>query len=213
MAESINERVGERIRYCRERAGLTPKQAAEAGGYGYARWVNWENGVRGVGIELVPTIARVVKSTPEYIACFTDTEDSRGGGDSEFLTLTIPGEHRSQAKMAWNETTLLARRLDAANLVQLTVADGALEPEIAAGDVVLIDRTAKHFGGNGVYALVADGELMLRRIHKSPLSGDLVVSAGNNRRWPDETIPAERADQLKLYGRLAGQWHWEDWQD
>lgn len=95
-------------------------------------------------------------------------------------------------------TRILRTTPEALSFVEAN-GDG-MSPAIAEGDMLLLDRAEPRFRGAGVYALLVDDALIIKRIGVK-LDGTLVVSSDNPAYRPEE-LPRGRIEDLHIVGRV-----------
>jgi len=117
-------------------------------------------------------------------------ENSTQGNADGFLTrLALP--------MDWI-TRKLRTTPDALRFIEAN-GDG-MSPVIADGDLLLLDASEPKFRGAGVYALLVDGALIVKRLGIK-LDGSLVVSSDNPAYKPEE-LPRWSVEDLNIVGRV-----------
>lgn len=65
------------------------------------------------------------------------------------------------------------------NFVTAFVKDDAMEPTLRDGDQIVIDRDASRIDGSGVYALLVDEDVIVRRIQRR-MDGTAIVKSDNS---------------------------------
>ena len=75
------------------------------------------------------------------------------------------------------------------------------QTRLANGDLLLIDASAKHFGGFGVYVLEVSGERLVKRVQPK-LDGSLTLISDNPAYEPEHIPPSQAADILVI-GRVV----------
>ncbi|WP_421707958.1 LexA family transcriptional regulator [Algihabitans sp.] len=75
----------------------------------------------------------------------------------------------------------------------------SMEPTISNGDLVMIDRQDT-VPGDGLYALVLDDSLLVKRVHKT-LDG-LEITSDNSALYRPITLPRARIDDVMIVGRV-----------
>jgi len=75
-----------------------------------------------------------------------------------------------------------------------------MSPAIADGDLLLLDTSEPKFRGAGVYALLVDGALIVKRLGVK-LDGSLAVSSDNPAYKPEE-LPRGSVEDLNIVGRV-----------
>lgn len=72
------------------------------------------------------------------------------------------------------------------------------------GDIVFVDRTVRTFDGNGVYVIVWNDQLMVKRL-QAMMDGRLAIRS-DNQVYETEYVAGTQADQLSICGRVVGSW-------
>lgn len=75
-----------------------------------------------------------------------------------------------------------------------------MEPTIRHGDLLLIDTGEPRVKDNAIYALLIEGDLVVKRVQRK-LDGTLVVRSDNDA-YPPEEIPAAESARLGVVGRV-----------
>lgn len=87
------------------------------------------------------------------------------------------------------------------DLALISVIGDSMEPTLSEGDVVLLDMTTKSVLDGSIYALQLNGGLLVKRIQRK-LDGSVVVKSDNPRYDPEE-VSEDKADRLKIIGRVV----------
>ena len=74
----------------------------------------------------------------------------------------------------------------------------SMEPTIRDGAIVLVDRSVRRIRDDGIYALVVDGDVRIKRVDKGV--GGLITLMSDNPRYPPETL--SEATELRVEGRV-----------
>lgn len=84
-------------------------------------------------------------------------------------------------------------------LVIVETAGDSMEPTISDGDLVMIDThdTIPH---DGLYALVVDNALFVKRLHK--MVDGLEIGSDNRDLYRPTTLPRDRIDEVTVVGRV-----------
>lgn len=88
------------------------------------------------------------------------------------------------------------------NLILLESWGDSMEPTIADGDLLLVDRSRAQVRDNAIYAFAADGNLMVKRLQRRIATGHLIVISDNPRYAPEELGPGV---PLNVIGQVI--WH------
>jgi phage repressor protein C with HTH and peptisase S24 domain/predicted DNA-binding transcriptional regulator AlpA len=83
-------------------------------------------------------------------------------------------------------------------LAVIQVAGDSMWETLHSGDHVLIDRTVKRIVADGIYVLLYDGELLVKRCQRDLQTGDVILKSDNPRY---ETIRVSESDLLVVCGR------------
>lgn len=75
-----------------------------------------------------------------------------------------------------------------------------MEPVIREGDLLLIDRTYDRIEHDGIYAVVIEGTLMVKRVQKD--SERLVRVLSANPGYPERVYEGEAAQRMIVAGRV-----------
>lgn len=87
------------------------------------------------------------------------------------------------------------------DLALISVIGDSMEPTLSEGDVVLLDMTTRSVLDGSIYALQLNGGLLVKRIQRK-LDGSVVVKS-DNARYDTETVSENKADRLKIIGRVV----------
>lgn len=89
---------------------------------------------------------------------------------------------------------------DPRNLALITATGESMEPVIREGDLLLIDRTYDRIEHDGIYAVVIEGTLMVKRVQKD--SERLVRVLSANPGYPERVYEGEAAQRMIVAGRV-----------
>jgi phage repressor protein C with HTH and peptisase S24 domain len=87
------------------------------------------------------------------------------------------------------------------NLCAVSTIGVSMEPTFRAGDLLILDRSVERIRDEGIYALVHDGMLLIKRVRWSPDGGLVLIS--DNKEYEPQTIPRDRREELRVVGRLV----------
>lgn len=82
----------------------------------------------------------------------------------------------------------------------ITVGGDSMEPTLADGSIVLIDTSQNRIGNDGIYVLVIDGDLRIKRAQKG-LRG-LTLISDNDGKYAPETISIDDIDKVLVAGKV-----------
>ncbi|SDV49089.1 LexA family transcriptional regulator [Chitinasiproducens palmae] len=86
----------------------------------------------------------------------------------------------------------------------LPVKGDSMAGTVEHGDIVFVDRSVRNFDGDGVYVIVWNDGLMVKRL-QSLGRGGLRIKSDNTNYDPVEVSP-EEVEQLTICGRVTGSW-------
>jgi phage repressor protein C with HTH and peptisase S24 domain len=84
-------------------------------------------------------------------------------------------------------------------LALITVRGDSMVPTLMDGDTVLLDRTDSAVRRDGVYVILHDGLLLIKRLQIDPARGKVIISC-DNRDYPP--LPAVDAKSIDVAGRV-----------
>ncbi|MBV7262596.1 hypothetical protein KCG43_11370 [Photobacterium sp. WH24] len=131
--------------------------------------------------------------------------------DEEYVL--IPGYHAQipsssdlselpvKRHMAFRRKYLSYRRLNPCHLVVLFNKGDAMEGTINDNDSVLVDISKRDLIDGKIFVVRLGNELYPKRIQKS-FDGSVVIIS-DNKEYQSITIPAEKVDQLYVFGRVV----------
>lgn len=76
----------------------------------------------------------------------------------------------------------------------------SMEPTIRDGDLLIGDSSVDEIIDNGIYAIVLNGLLMVKRVHMG--LGGVITLISDNAIYPKEVIPKDDQDAIKVSGRI-----------
>ncbi|HCE2656951.1 TPA: LexA family transcriptional regulator [Vibrio parahaemolyticus] len=213
MKTDIKEIIGDRIRERRLKKGWTAREAAAAAtiaapeSISTGRWQNWECAQRSPGVELYPYLAKVLDTTPQYLAGWTD-EAGIGVETNKYIVANV-NQGGVADELAFNVEALKRHGLHEHNLRLLTAPDDAMTPDIERGDLILIDKTATTITGAGIYALeTGAGDMFVRYVRRDIGSG-YSVYANDEKHAPTQKFTDDEFAELTVIGKFVfkGSWH------
>ena len=75
-----------------------------------------------------------------------------------------------------------------------------MEPTVFDGDILLADTGLDRIVDNGIYVIVFNGLVLLKRVH--PTRDGSLTLISDNPIYPRETIPASDVPDLHIAGRI-----------
>lgn len=126
---------------------------------------------------------------------------SAGGGAISWEHEEVDGSH------AFTRSWLNRKRLKIEHCRVLSVAGDSMLPQLADGNVVLIDLSdCSPIKPGKVYAISVDGEQRIKRLFPQ-IDGSLRIASDNPDKslYPDELVRPEYLDRVRIIGRKR--WH------
>ncbi|NAX32018.1 hypothetical protein CAG63_18395 [Vibrio sp. V37_P2S8PM304] len=214
MKSEIKELIGDRLRERRLLKDWTAREAADAAtrvapeAISTGRWQNWECAQRSPGVDLYPYLAKVLDTTPQYLAGWTN-EPGIGVETNKYITANTNQEQGGRDdEIAFNVEALKRHGLSEYNLKLLSVPDDTMHTVFKRGDQVLINRSDTDLVSGGIYALVSpDGNVFLRYVRRDISSGYSVYS-DDERHAPTMTFNNDEFAQFEVVGKYVFKASW-----
>lgn len=213
MELDIKEIIGDRLRERRLLKDWTAREAAAAAtmaapeSISTGRWQNWECAQRSPSVDIYPYLAKVLDTTPQYLAGWTD-DPGIGVETNKYITPNI-NQGGTADELAFNVEVLERHGLQSHNLRLLTAADNAMTPIIERNDLILIDKTQSVIKGAGIYALeTAGGDVFIRYVRREIGTG-YSVYANDEKHAPTQTFSDSDFNALTVIGKFVfkASWH------
>jgi len=135
-----------------------------------------------------------------YIPIFNATASMGLGRDLPEIEYQVGA---MQLSHAW-----LRQHLNISNTNNLAVisADGdSMAPTFSSGDLLLIDRQVDQIKTDAIYALAMDDQLYVKRLARDIGDGSVNIIS-DNPAYGTQRITRERAEQLRVIGRVVFAW-------
>ena len=114
------------------------------------------------------------------------------------------GEHQVDV-LAFKEDWIRRElRATPADLRLIYVEGDSMEPDLRAGDIVLVDHTDTVGRREGIYVIRMDGSLLVKQLQRLP--GGVVKLTSRNSAYEPFTVPAERLEEhngVAVIGRVV----------
>jgi len=88
------------------------------------------------------------------------------------------------------------------SLAVVTVSGNSMEPEICAGDTLLVNLADKNLTSDGIYVINYDGGLIVKRVEVRFDTETILLKSDNKEYSPQEITP-DRASQLNVVGKAV----------
>ncbi len=166
--------------------------------------LDWLVEGRDTAADQAGTDAPVMKANPDELADGfvivpqLKLEASAGGG-----RLALTGDLFKGDVVAFREDWLHSIGIKANRAELLTASGDSMEPTIRDGDLLLVDRAIDRVVSNGIYVLVFNGAVLVKRIIVR-LDGSLILKS-DNELYGEEAVPKDATSELIIEGRVR--WH------
>ena len=206
-----------RLRQKRKELKLTQKQVAKSLGITASSVTQWEQGATKPSGESLYALCKLIECQPdwllygkssepqadytitieyEHIPIYGDAHLAAGNGrvvESESVTDHIP----------LYKTWIREKGYKTSHLIVFRVEGDSMVPLIKDKDLLLIDTSAKVIESGKIYAISANNELRVKRIHRQ-LDGSLVISSDNKSpEYQDQTLSKDQLNSLQIIGRVV----------
>lgn len=128
------------------------------------------------------------------LPCFYEVEFAAGDGSTQVV------ENHGNT-MRFPLSKLAKRGVSPENAACATASGTSMEPTIADGSPIAIDKGTRHIIDGKIYALDHGGMLRIKRLYKLPLGRVRLVS-DNADEYPEETYSLMGPDSPKIIGRV-----------
>ena len=86
--------------------------------------------------------------------------------------------------------------------MEIRAAGNSMEPEICAGDTLLVNLADKNLTSDGIYVINYDGGLVVKRVEVRFDTETILLKSDNKEYSPQEITPA-RAKELNVVGKVV----------
>lgn len=104
------------------------------------------------------------------------------------------------ASLALDRQWLGSLRLRPIDLITYRMPDDSMAPTIREGNLVVVDSSTDKLRGDGIYALMYEGNIAVKRLQMDLVGGVLVC--GDNPTYKEQRLPKEAADRLTVLGMV-----------
>jgi transcriptional regulator with XRE-family HTH domain len=87
------------------------------------------------------------------------------------------------------------------DLALLAMKGDGMTPSLSDGDMVLVDLRTSRIEDSAIYVLQYENALLVKRVQKK-MDGSVIIK-GDNQVYEPEILSKERADSLKIVGRVV----------
>lgn len=197
-------------------ARITQPEIAEQLGVGQSAFSQRINGRLAMNKEFAAKIASLVGcKVSDFSPSLASEIEQLTADDAEEFTLVKRADVRvsaghgllvfdegSQSSLSFRRDFLRALGISPQNAVLVDVQGRSMEPTIPDGAVLLLNRADRDASRGRVYAVRHDGELLVKRMHKTA-TGYLAVSDNPDRNeYPDRSIIDDNGD-FEIIGRAV----------
>lgn len=196
-----------------------PGRAAKLLGRGATTIDNWRTGRSRVPFWDMLILADAAGVTLDWVATGHDRRPNlppTEGAAVEYVRIEVygAGDDNALTKLGFQPPAAYWRGwLDEADIAPETCAvvmvqDEGMAPEIGSGDMVLVDRARTAIESGGVYALVRQRAVLVRRVQVMVDGGVRIFPT--NTLYKEETLTPEAAASLPVAGRVRAVFRFVD---
>lgn len=95
--------------------------------------------------------------------------------------------------------------VDSTRVKIITAVGDSMLPTVQPGDIVFVDTSVRSFQAEGVYVLILNNRLLIKRL-RMLFDGRLAIQSDNDKAYPTEYVSNSHAEQLDVCGRVLGWW-------
>lgn len=213
MKSDIKEIIGDRLRERRLLKGWTAREAAQNASrvapesISTGRWQNWECAQRSPGVDIYPYLAKVLDTTPQYLAGWS-SDPGIGVETNKYIVANINQEQNGKDdEIAFNVEALKRHGLNEHDLTLITAPDNAMYSAFKRGDLLLIDKSDKDITGAGIYALRTEDDLYVRYVRRD-IGAGYSVYADDEQHAPTQSFSDEQFSKLHIVGKYVFKGSW-----
>lgn len=187
---------------------LGQKRVAEAAGVHPSTLNSWIRGEGGTSAARRDKLLKAVRVLSLATLLTSETVEHRGetylpvpeydiraaAGAGAFVEDGEPTTHQMFGQQ-WLKA-LTPSPLEALSIIR--VAGDSMENTLRPGDQILVDRTAKRWLGDGIYVLMFDDVLQVKRIQRDRDGGLLILSDNTNY----QPIKPQKGDKVQIIGAV-----------
>lgn len=140
---------------------------------------------------------RVVTLSDELVLPLYDVKASMGSGSVSHDQETDPVVSLLKVSRKWASSAFSSSSLN--NLALITATGNSMAPTFSDGDTVVIDKGISILEQDGIYVLLRDGNLFIKRLERM-LNGEILVSSDNPEHKP-YTITKSELDETRILGK------------
>ncbi len=135
-------------------------------------------------------------SDTDVMVPLVDVELSAGAGAAVFDFI------ETQFMLPYQVNWLRKHNVKSSDDVRLMAVRGdSMERTLFSGDLVLVHLKANRIKSDTVFAITLDGEAMVKRLFNTAHGVRIVSDNQDKVRYPDELLPTEQVDRLKIIGQ------------
>jgi len=221
LGDSVRDLEGfvDRLRVIAEPLG-GPYALIKKAGFSPGATHKWLSGKSEPGLYKIVAVAKVADVRLEWLATgqgpMRDEESDRYSTDTETIFIpfydlqTLTGQSEvgegtsAPPKYLAFQSALLRDKagLSHEDLVLVAVVGDAMEPTLKQGDVALLNRAKAHVPDDGLYVLLMDGTMLVKRLRKRP--GRKVQVISDNEAYGSFDLDlADPPEDMSIIGRVV----------
>lgn len=211
---TLDKGLSDRLREARDLLGQSQEAMNPLLGLGKKSWQKYETAVSAPGSAVLAALSRhginvnwvLTGQGPKKISQVAANEigvqfailpqrDVDLSGTSKSFVETEPDIGRLAFRRDW----LVKQGVKPSDCVLVRIIGDSMEPTLRDGGLVLVDSSVERPDRDGIYALMLDEGLVLKRVQRG-FEGELILHS-DNAAYRDIELTAEQASKLYLIGR------------
>ena len=179
---------------------------------GIKKWIDGQ--VKKPSYEDIKKVCDYLKVSPEWLmdglgvideepsTDMVEIEKIEVSGSCGFGTINfeeVPGISKLQVSQTWFKKYFYFYNPE--NIKIVTAQGDSMTPEIDDGEAVFIDISDKDTLRDGIYLLMVDGELFIKRVQK--LIGKKIALISSNPKYKEIEVPLDTDIEVRVIGRVV----------
>lgn len=201
MKQTTTSSFADRLQQVVEKVGNATK-LAKASGISRRTIGAYLSGNTDPTLKRLIAIAKVADVSVQWLATGEGFQEGEKSGEVDFIRPQLGQD--SQDKLNFRLDYITEElRLKPDEIAIIQASSDTMEPTVVKGDMLLLDTTAKEISTEGIYALLVNNHLLIRRCYRKT-DGSISLNCDNSR-YPAEMIAKNDVHTLQILGMVSWQ--------